>query len=111
MPFLALVIVLLLAGPVYGGDCSGTAPNDLCEAGRPALTSSGLTPSGKTTDASGTAGRSKPSRSHKVHSAISAGASAVEGVGQRNRRPRGSRSSRPSSSASTTPGRSTFMSS
>jgi hypothetical protein len=43
MPFLALAIALLLAGPVYGGDCSGTAPNDLCEAGRPALTASGLT--------------------------------------------------------------------
>ena len=37
MPFLALAIALLLAGPVYGGDCSGAAPNDLCEAGRPAL--------------------------------------------------------------------------
>ena len=43
MPLLALAIALLLAGPVYGGDCSGTGPNDLCEAGRPAPTSSGLT--------------------------------------------------------------------
>lgn len=84
MPFLALAIALLLAGPVYGGSCSGTAPNDLCEAGRPALTasggltSSGLTSSGKTADGTGTIGRSKPSHSPKVHSAISAVASAVE---------------------------------
>ena len=78
MPFVALAIALLLAGPVYGGDCSGTAPNDRCEAGRPALTSSGLTSSGKTADGSSTTARSKPSRSHKVHSAISAAASAVE---------------------------------
>ena len=61
MPFLALAIALLLAGPVYGGDCSGTAPNDVCEAGRPALTASGMTSSGKTADGSGTTGRSKPS--------------------------------------------------
>src|SRR6185369_6131543 len=73
MPFLALAIALLLAGPVYGGDCSGTGPNDLCETGRPALTSSGTT-----SDESGAAGRSKPSRSTKVHSAISAVASAIE---------------------------------
>jgi hypothetical protein len=78
MPFFALAIALLLAGPVYGGDCSGTAPNDLCETGRPALTASSLTLSGRSSDGSGTAGRSKPSRSHKVHSAISAVASAVE---------------------------------
>ena len=78
MPFLALAVALLLAGPVYGGDCSGTAPNDVCEAGRPALTSSGVTSSGKTADGSRTTGRSKPSRSHKVHSAISAVASAIE---------------------------------
>jgi subtilisin family serine protease len=78
MPFLALAIALLLAGPVYGGDCSGTAPNDRCEAGRPTLTSSGLTSSGTISDGTGTTGRSKPSRSPKVHSAISAVASAVE---------------------------------
>jgi len=78
MPFLALAIALLLAGPVYGGDCSGTAPNDLCETGRPALTASSLTLSGRSSDGSGTARRSKPSRSPKVHSAISAVASAIE---------------------------------
>ena len=78
MPLLALAIALLLAGPVYGGDCAGTAPNDLCEAGRPALTASGLTPSGTISDGSGTTGRPKPSRSRKVRSAISAVASAVE---------------------------------
>ena len=83
MPLLALAIALLLAGPVYGGDCSGTGPNDLCEAGRPAPTSSGLTSSGKTSsgktaDESSTTGRMKPSRSPKVHSAISAVASAIE---------------------------------
>ena len=78
MPFLALAIALLLAGPVYGGDCAGTAPNDRCEARRPTLTSSGLTSSGTSSDGTGTTGRSKPPRSHKVHSAISAVASAVE---------------------------------
>ena len=78
MPLLALAIALLLAGPVYGGDCSGTAPNDLCETGRPALTASSLTLSGRSSDGSGTARRSKPSRSPKVHSAISAVASAIE---------------------------------
>ena len=84
MPFLALAIALLLAGPVYGGDCSGAAPNDLCEAGRPAptssgLTSSGLTSSGKSADrTTGPTRRSKPSRSPKVHSAIAAVASAIE---------------------------------
>src|SRR4029453_4455718 len=43
MRLMALLLpLLLLAGPVYGSDCSGTAPNDLCETGHPALTSSGL---------------------------------------------------------------------
>jgi subtilisin family serine protease len=78
MPLLALAIALLLAGPVYGGACSGTAPSDLCEAGRPALTSSGVTSSGKVLDRSGMTGRSKLWRSHKVHSALSAVASAIE---------------------------------
>ena len=50
----------------------------MCEAGRPALTSSGVISSGKTADGSSTTARSKPSRSHKVHSAISAVASAIE---------------------------------
>ena len=36
MPFVALAVALLLAGPVYGGTCSVTVPNDVCEAGRPA---------------------------------------------------------------------------
>ena len=78
MPFVALAVALLLAGPVYGGTCSGTVPNDVCEAGRPAPTSSGVISSGKAADGSSTTARSKPSRSHKVHSAISAVASAVE---------------------------------
>src|SRR5687768_1245433 len=72
MPFFALAIALLLAGPVYGGDCSGSTANDVCEAGRPTPTASGMA-----ADGSGTAGRSKPSRSPKVHSAISAVASAI----------------------------------
>ena len=38
MPFVALAVALLLARPVYGGTCSGTVPNDVCEAGRPAPT-------------------------------------------------------------------------
>jgi hypothetical protein len=38
----------------------------------------GLTSSGQTADGSNTAGRSKPSRSPKVHSAISAVAAAIE---------------------------------
>ena len=78
MPFLALAVALLLAGPVYGGTCAGTVPNDVCEAGRPAPTSPGVISSGKAADGSSTTARSKPSRSHKVHSAISAVASAVE---------------------------------
>ena len=57
MPLLALPIALLLAGPVYGGDCSGTAPHDLCEAGRPALTASSLTLSGKRSDGTGATGK------------------------------------------------------
>jgi hypothetical protein len=78
MPFLALAIALLLAGPVYGGDCSGTAPNDLCEAEHPSLTASGLTSSGQTADGTGTVRQLKPSRSPKVHSAISGVASTIE---------------------------------
>ncbi len=72
MPFLVLTLALLLAGPADGLECSGTSPNDPCEATRV------VSSSGKPSEPTGPIGRSKVSRSGKLHPAIASMASVVQ---------------------------------